>query len=324
MASSYSETDDGWHEPTSDHPYWTETSYWGFYNPQRRLSGTVYNLWRRNLGLVASNVWVWDEDADLPYEAAYTRSMWHLQIPTDADPTNFTLPTGLRCERIAGLRSHRLRYDDPGELSFDVLTEAVQPANASFSSTGPGTGHFDQHIRVVGSLRLGEEDVAIDCISMRDRTWSPRPDLGLPTVLGSYLHGAASPDECFLAMARGGEEHMRTGGPLPIAEGAGYVVREGKTAQVVSGRVTVVERDRGRPQRLAVEVQDALGRTLEIEGTCLNRIGTSLSPGIFNWFSLFRWEYADGTVAHGEDQETWMPPTAFRRYAGLGLGRGKG
>ena len=150
------------------------------------------------------------------YSVRYNECRWRTRVPERRAVSG-------RCQRIAG-------YDDPGELSFDLVTEAVHPANAW---TGPGTGHFNQHIRVTGSLRLGEEVVPIDCISMRDRTWSPRPDLGLPTVLGSYLHGAASAGEWFLAMARGGEEHMRT-------------------------------------------------------------------------------------VAHGEDQETWIPPTAFQRRPGLG------
>jgi hypothetical protein len=105
------ETDDTRHEPTSDHPHWTETSYWGFYVPERRLSATVYNMWRKNLGLVASRVWIWDQTGETPMDARYAYMAEHVVIPDDADPVGAEYSSGtvtggfaLRSDRFASGR----------------------------------------------------------------------------------------------------------------------------------------------------------------------------------------------------------------------------
>jgi len=302
--------DDLWHSPTSDHPHWTETSYWGFYIPERRLSGTIYNMWRKNLGLVASRVWLWDDDGDLPNEVLYTKVAEHVTIPDGADPTNFELPTGLSCERIAALESHRFRYADGDVVTFDLVTEALRPPTAAFGGAAPGTGHFDQHIRVTGSIRLWGEELAVDCFSMRDRTWSMRSDYLNLNLLNGYMHATLSADDCWLAMASSSPPDTND---QAIAEGAGCLVIDGRAAMIVGGHRRVTGRRRGRPEQIEVQLRDSMDRTLEVEGEALNHLGALLNPAIFNWFSLYRWTYPDGRVAFGEDQETWIPPTEFRR-----------
>jgi hypothetical protein len=302
---------DAWHEPTTDDPYWTETSYWGFYVPERKLSGTVYNMWRRNLGLVSSRVWVWDDDGDLPHDIPYTSMQEQLVIPDDADPTSFSLPSGLSCERTGTLGAHHLQYADGEALAFDLQTSpAREPVAAWGGHGGEGSGHFDQHIAVTGTIRLWGENIDVDCLSMRDRSWSVRPDFGLPRLMAGYMHGAASADECFLVMATGDPDSQARGETQPIPR-SGCLVRDGIPAVITGGSRTTVERHRGRPRRLAVELEDELGRTVRMQGEALNNLGAQLNPSIFNWFSLQRWTYDDGTIAIGEDQETWIPQTAL-------------
>jgi hypothetical protein len=224
-APELTDADEEWHSPAVDDPHWTETSYWGFYAPDRRLSGTIYNMWRPNLGIVASRVWVWDQHGDLPTDALYASMQEFLPIPEGVDPTDFELPTGLSVERIRALGSHRLRYSAGDALTIDVTTEALRPPVAAFHSAGEGTGHFDQHIRVTGSLTVWGEEVAIDCLSMRDRTWSMRPDnLGRerPMIAG-YTHGARSADDCWLVMAVVPKTHLENRQPDPD-EGADRTV----------------------------------------------------------------------------------------------------
>lgn len=310
--------DDFWHEPTVPDPHWTETSYWGFYIPERRLSGTIYNMWRRNLGLVASRIWIWDPTGDLPTDALYAVMAEHVVIPETADPTNFSLPTGLTCERIAPLRSHRFTFSDPGKLEFDLVTEAMRPPVAAFHTTAPGTGHFDQHIRVRGSLSVWGEELTVDCMSMRDRTWSVRGDYdddGM-RMLGGYMHGATSEDDCWLVMGVGTPD---VPGEQSIPAGTGSLVREGKSAMVTGGTRRVTERVDGRPTRLEVEFADELGRSFSATGAALNRLGTMLNPRIFCQWSLYKWTDAEGAVSFGESQECWIPlPTFQQTRARLG------
>ena len=86
----------------------------------------------------------------------------------------------------------------------------------------------------------------------------------------------------------------------------GYLWRDGAVADVVGGERRVVERDRasGWPSRIEIAIRDALGRTLETEGRCENRLAFPALPGNFNWMSLTRWSL-DGVEAWGEDQDVW-------------------
>jgi hypothetical protein len=305
--------DDLWHEPVSADPHWTETSYWGFYVPERNVSVTLYNMWRKNLGLVASRVWVWDHRGDMPIDALYSSMCEHVVIPDDADPTNFTLPTGLSCERLAPLKGHRLQYGDEGVLNIDVTATALRPPVAAFHGKVEGTGHFDQHIHVTGTVSLWGEDMAVDCLSMRDRTWSVRSDyLGRQTrLVAGYMHGAVSEDDCWLVMAVGSPEHPEV---QQIPAGTGSFVRDGQQAGIVSGVRRVTRNSAGRPERIHLEFIDDLGRSYEAHGVALNHLGTMLNPSIYNCWSLYRWTDNDGTVSFGESQETWIPLQPFQTF----------
>src|SRR6266567_926089 len=48
--------DDNLHEPTSDHPWWTETFWLSFALPERRMHVCIYPWFRKNLGLQAGGV----------------------------------------------------------------------------------------------------------------------------------------------------------------------------------------------------------------------------------------------------------------------------
>jgi len=323
--SEITDVDDHWHDPPSDHPYWTETSYWGFYVPERRLSGTVYNMWRRNLGLVSSRIWLWDESGSMPHDLLFTSMQEQLLIPDDADPTNFDLPPGLRGRRTGSLGHHSLQLLQHEGVGFELSVEPARPPVAAFDSHGEGTGHFDQHIHVTGEIDLRSEVIEVDCVSIRDPTWSVRPDFGIGrSIQAGYMHGAAvggDVAECFMVMAVGTPEAAARGEAQTIPA-RGSLVRDGVEATVRGGYRRTVERRRGRPDRLEVRIDDELGRTVEMEGVALNHLGAQLNPSIFNWFSLYEWTYADGTILHGEDQETWIPPMALRRLFDVDVVRG--
>jgi hypothetical protein len=236
----------------------------------------------------------------------------HIEIPQGADPTNFELPTGLSCNRVAPLQEHHFRYADGPEVSFDLTARALRPPVAAFHTTEPGTGHFDQHIHVTGNLRVWGEDLNVDCMSMRDRTWSNRSDYmgDHLRLLNGYMHGAESESNCWLVMAVGSPDSTAEQG---IPEGTGALVRDGTKATIVGGSRKVTNRRDGRPDAIELEFVDELGRNLQVHGEALNHLGTMLNPSIFNWWSLYRWTDAKGTVSYGESQETWIPLSALQR-----------
>ena len=53
--------DDEFHRPPSDDPYWTETCWFTFTVPERKLSGRFYLFFRPNQGVLASAAYFWDE-----------------------------------------------------------------------------------------------------------------------------------------------------------------------------------------------------------------------------------------------------------------------
>ena len=70
--------DDEFHPPTSDDPFWTETCWFTFTVPERRLSGQLYPFFRTNQGVLAGGVFFWDQIGMSAADATYARQFWHL------------------------------------------------------------------------------------------------------------------------------------------------------------------------------------------------------------------------------------------------------
>jgi hypothetical protein len=295
--------DESFHLPPTDDPWWTETSWYSFWVPERRLSGALYPLFRPNLGVASCSVYLWDAASDRPWQAPYARSRWHLPMP-ESDLTDLDL-AGLRYRCVEPFGKVELAYTDAPDLAIELSWEAALPPHAiGLTAT---SGHFDQPGRVTGTVRLRGEEIGVDCYAMRDRSWSVRPDEG--TLRAGYAYATASPDAAFHAMSLFGGEHDVVVG--------GYLVENGEVADVVAGTRVVEERDDdGHPVRVVLELRDARARELRAEGRCENRLGLQASPNLFAWMSLTRWRFGDGE-AWGEDQDIWSP-AALRAARGPG------
>ena len=53
--------DDEFHLPTNDDPFWTETCWFTFTVPERKLSGQLYPFFRHNQHVTAAGVYFWDD-----------------------------------------------------------------------------------------------------------------------------------------------------------------------------------------------------------------------------------------------------------------------
>ena len=109
-----------------------------------------------------------------------------------------------------------------------------------------GHGHLDQFGHVTGELWLHGERLGVDCIEMRDRTWSPRRESRQGAMV-TYSYGAADrPTRAFTsrpATARAGGAPRCS--PASCSRTALRVHSSG-------GRCEVTRDERGRPVAVRV------------------------------------------------------------------------
>jgi hypothetical protein len=286
--------DDLFHAPTNDDPMWTETCWFAFFVPERSLSGTLYPLFRKNLGVCSAAVHIWDASGREPYRARYSKNLWHLPFP-DTDLTDVSLPGGLAYRRIEPATRFAMTYADGDAIRLDLEFEGVVPPHYL------GSHHLDQPGRVTGTLHLDGEDIAVDCFAMRDRSWGLRDDiaggLGSPSGHGGYSYAMTTPGEGWHAIS------AETDGDT-CAVRAGYIIKDGELSDVVSGERRVLERDNDFQTRVAISLEDKLGRTVEAEGTCRNGFAWQFTPNMFSLISLTEWSW-DGNTGWGEDHDNW-------------------
>jgi hypothetical protein len=290
--SEVSDADDRLHAVADSDPLWSETAWFGFSIPQRNLGGTVYPLFRPNLGVCSLSVYVWDDTAHEPWRVPYGRAQWHLPMPEgDLTRTSFG---GLELECVEPLHEYRVRYRDGDALALDLHYRGlIEPHGFGIS---PVRGHIDQPCHVRGTLALAGETLDVDGYEMRDRSWHVRDDRR--STRASYSYGIESETEMFLA---GG---FQMGDDCRIV--AGFLIRDGEKADWVGGTRRVIARHDGYPTQIVIEANDALGRRLEAHGSCRSRLANQATPGMFAWMSLAEWTWND---AHGfgEDQDVWSP-----------------
>ncbi len=289
--------DDHFHFDLMGEDWWaTETSWFSFHHPERRLGGWFYTLVRPNIGTVAGGAWVWDHTAHLPWDVPYSANYSALQLPQDTDFTDCLLPTGVSIRVLEPCMRYALVFADSPRLQANLVFEGVMPPAplTAVGSTFGSAHHFDQFGRVTGELILHGETISIDCIGMRDRTWGRRPE-DRPRQ-AAYVTGAADAANGFLAVT-----NIRPTGDLVAY---GFLRRDGETISLASGERRV-ERDptNGWVTRLELIARDAAGRTLHAIGTPVSRIILNRHTFI-DINSLIRWE-VDGLVAWGEDQDMW-------------------
>lgn len=286
---------------------WAETAWFAAQVPGRRLGIWTYPLFRTELGVMSCAIYVWGPDARELWQQPYYRYYWHLPIPDGLDLRDFELDAGLSYRMIEPLTSYEVRFRDGDAIDLEMRFDAIQPPQSL--GVEAGRGHIDQLGRVTGRLVLHGEEIEIDCIEMRDRTWSPRRERRERTRLG-YSYGAVDSGRAFLyaaAFTESGEPRML---------GGFRIVGEGEQHELTSGWREVERDPEGRPVRVRIGGTDARGEDFEARGEVVSQMAMNTSP-YFVWVSQVRWELADGAVAWGEDQDTWSPSRLRRDLPSL-------
>jgi hypothetical protein len=293
----FTERDDRFHFDEMAGDWWaTETAWFSFCHPERRLGGWLYTMVRPNIGTVAGGAWVWDHSAHLPWEVLYSANYTALELPRDQDLNDITLPTGVSIRVIEPCMSYALGYDDGPRLRASLRFDGVMRPEplADTSSTFGRSHHFDQIGRVSGELVLHGECIAIDCLTVRDRTWGRRPE-DRPRQ-AAYVTGVASAAHGFLAVTNAERE------PNPVAYG--FLRRNGRAVRLTQGERRI-ERDvtNGWIRRIELQAKDAEGRELVAIGEPVSRIIINRHTFI-DINSLVRWDL-NGEGGWGEDQDMW-------------------
>ncbi len=297
MTPSFTSRDDGFHFDELGDDWWaTETAWFSFHQPARRLGGWLYTLVRPNIGTVSGGCWIWDDTAHLPWEVLYSANYTALPFPRDQNLTDCRLPNGVAIRVIEPCMRYALGYRDGERLAADLHFDGAMPPQplTAVGSTFGSAHHFDQLGRITGDLILHGERIPIDCIGMRDRTWGRRPE-DRPRQ-AAYLTGAADPTHGFLAVTnpRSGSE--------PVAHG--FLLRDGHPVALAGGERRV-ERDprSGWITRVTLVASDVEGRELVAAGVPVSRMIINRHTFI-DVTSLVRWDL-NGALAWGEDQDMW-------------------
>ena len=297
-------SDDSFHFAEMGDDWWaTETAWFSFHEPERRLGGWFYTMARPNIGTIAGGAWVWDDSAHLPWEVLYSANYSALPIPNGQDLDDITLPTGVSLKVLEPCMSYALRYDDGDRLQADLRFDGVMPPEAltAAGSTFGSAHHFDQFGRVSGHIVLHGERIEIDCLAMRDRTWGRRPE-NRPRQ-AAYITAMASPDCGFLAVTNVCAEGDRVA--------YGFLRRDGRNV-ALSGGERRVERDRntGMTTRIELDLADQEGRQVTAIGEPVSCIVINRHTFV-DINSLVRWDLG-GEIAWGEEQDMW-PMHKFSR-----------
>ena len=169
------------------------------------------------------------------------------------------------------------------------------PPNPVAPEASPGmfAGHFEQPGHVMGQLVLRDREVAVDCHTIRDRSWGPRR---MPERLRLGNAYATASDFAFFAYVN------------PTPDGVerithGYLLTDGTEATLVDGVREKTLRD-GLPEAIHVKARDAAGREIDLEGACVNTMASNAGNGVYATLNLVRWS-RDGATLWGENHDVW-------------------
>ena len=138
-------------------PTWTETNWFGFFVPEATLRGSVYVLFRTNLGIARVAVLVYSRPAVGARHRLRRRPGSHVPIPP-GDLDDYRLwPMGWRCSMTTPLEEWTVRYEGRSGTVFDLVLAAHSPpiatAESRLDGAGPGYAVFNRDAPDAGAPR---------------------------------------------------------------------------------------------------------------------------------------------------------------------------
>lgn len=301
---SFTPEDDCLHAPGAKHS-WTETSWWSFNVPGHGLAGWLYVQVRPHQNTTAGGAFVYDSLSTASWQLPFYAMFDHQKIPDDLDLRHCRFENGVSIDVVEPGTTYDLGYTFRDEHDFvaQLRFDAIMAPFPYVSGTPPfsASSHYDQAGRLTGEILLRGERIAVDCFSLRDRSWGPRPEQWGRGGRLSYAFGTIDADNAFLAFC-----HPDPGDPFTDDETVttGYLVQDGRVARLVGGHRRSVRDPVTRMVRsIELEVEDELGRHHRTRGEAVSSMVLARHRVTHNTF--LRWEDGDGRTGWGEDQDLW-------------------
>jgi len=307
-----SEQDVEFHPPPPGADFrWAETNFFPFNIPEAGISGSVYCVFRPKLGVVMSDVTIFDRIAQHWEGLAYVDNQQHLPCPERL--SDYALPNGLSVKVMQAPRHYRVDYVgiDDTEVHFDfrgimapqdINDPAQDPLTRRKHEQGGGDawdgafgGHFEMTARAEGELILRGKRHRIDALGTMDHSWGPRAERDNTNAV--WLQAHFDDDLVIHALAALDPRKPEAIGPL----WHGYVLRNGQVRGLVSAS--------GRTERSGmfvagqqVRLVDEDGGSYEMTGTAVNWGPWAPYPSVAYYQSLTRWNLGE-RIGFGPYQE---------------------
>lgn len=286
----------------------TETQYFGFSVPDAGIHALCY-LWHHpNLKSVTGGLYVWQGVKTYMPEAEICDVRAFMKDTALAnDLHDYRLDNGYGVRIVKPLEHLHLTYrDDARKNRVDLHYRAI----AGPVMFGDGK-HFEQPMRVTGTIELRGKRHEVACFNIRDRSWGkPRPEDNLPLPPVSWMTGVFGEDFAFNCNVLDQfEENPELKGRLEIPRertlNAGWVLRDGSVARIVSARKRVQREPLTRlPRAIELDVTDEQGRAFAIRGRLIAACPWQVWPNMIFMVCSMRWE-CEGAVAFGDCQEAY-------------------
>ena len=325
--------DDLYHQPTVDDPLWFETTWWSFNVPERRIGGWLHAGRHTNNGTATWRVFLWDPSGADPGRLPYFKIVSDVPINKDVDLRDICFPNGgFSVKMLKPLMDYHIAYGDlENRFSIEFEHRSVHPPHRVTPGEAPAlhNPHLDQLGHLIGELVLNGERIAIDCYSIRDRTWGPRSRHHSHAITPNaevaqrnrilhpggpswrqverergrgriqYIFGHDR-DQCgFLSFVRVQDGDENGWSPLNM----GWLLKDGRFERLdksLSRMRNYRDPNTGWSSHMEVELVDRSGRTMQAEGTALSH----MCEGGAGSNASMKWDF-EGRVGWGEDQDGW-------------------
>ena len=294
--------DDDQFHPAGQDIWHTETSWFSFHIPERKIGGWLYGFIRPNIGICTSAVFLYDDKESAPHRALFSEHQQAQPIPEELDLNEFTFPRGYRVKTLEPTRRYKLDYQYGDVLTVDLEFEGLMDPHPYMKNAFSDSVHYDQLGHMTGHIVLRGERIDVDCYPIHDRSWGPRTDNAPPNFNRlCYDYGCGPDRKGFVTFSR--QEELGEGGSSPLAHGV-WMKPDGTRLPIVEG-VRTVERDPKNiwVSRIVIECVDEEGEKHRIVGRSLSRFFFLPSRWI-SLDSLIEWDI-DGSKSWGEDQDLW-------------------
>lgn len=286
----------------------TETQYLGFSVPGERIHALCY-LWHHpNLKVVTGGLYVFQghkrymSAAEMSDVRAFMRD-----TALANDLHSYRLDNGYGVRVVEPLKRLKLTYDDSARDNHVDLDYEALAAPVLF---GDGN-HFEQPMRVRGSLTLRGRSYAVDCFNVRDRSWGkPRPEDNMPLPPLSWMTGVFNENFSFNCNVLDQyEENPELKGrfemPREKTLNGGWVMRDGIPSRIVNAKKRVTREPIScLPLGIELEFSDESGRVTRMRGELQASCPWQVWPNMVFMVCQMRWE-CDGMVTYGECQEAY-------------------